>query len=77
MAPKETKTATTTKTITKPKRGPNGYMVYNNEVRAEVMKKYGLTSFGDAGKKVGELWRALSDKEKDAYKAKAALLAPK
>ena len=29
----------------------------------------GIT-FGQTGKKLGEMWRALSDKEKEAYKAK-------
>ena len=48
---------------------PSAYIVFSNENR-ESLKKQGLT-FGQTGKKLGEMWRALSDAEKAKYAAKA------
>jgi hypothetical protein len=62
----------------KPKRGPSSYMLYVKENRDRVIKEYGLDpkQIAPIGKKCGELWNALSEKEKEVYKKKAADLAP-
>lgn len=70
MAPKAAK-----KAIDKPKtkRAPSSYMIFANENRARVIQEYGFQKgdIGPIGKKLGELWNALPQKEKDAYKSKS------
>eukprot|EP00039_Didymoeca_costata_P017955 m.331504 g.331504 ORF g.331504 m.331504 type:complete len:127 (+) comp16746_c0_seq1:159-539(+) len=55
-----------------PKRGMSAFMIYANEVRAEVKEDHPGIGFGELGKKLGELWRGLSDSEKKPYQNKAA-----
>ena len=45
-------------------------MKFSQEHRAKVKADNPGITFGQIGKKLGEMWRALSDKEKEAYKAK-------
>ena len=45
-------------------------MKFSQENRAKVKEDNPGITFGQIGKKLGEMWRALSDKEKEAYKAK-------
>ena len=43
-------------------------MLFSKEHRQEVKDENPDISFGQIGKKLGEMWRALSDEEKEAYK---------
>lgn len=52
----------------KPKRPLNAYMVFAMEVRESVKKNHPTASIIDIAKKIGALWRALSDAEKAKYK---------
>ena len=47
---------------------PTAFIVFSNEKR-DTLKK-GL-SFGEKGKELGRMWRALPEKEKAKYQAKA------
>lgn len=47
-----------------------GFMLFSKEHRAKVKEENPEITFGGIGKKLGEMWRALSDKEKAAYKDK-------
>ena len=51
----------------KPKRKLNSYMKFANEKRSELMKAHPSLKIGDIAKKMGELWRALSDDDKKKY----------
>lgn len=48
----------------------SGFMLFSKEHRPKIKEDNPDISFGQIGKKLGEMWRALSDKEKEAYKAK-------
>ena len=52
----------------KPKRPLNAYMVFAMEVRESVKKNNPTASITDIAKKIGALWRAMSDSEKAKYK---------
>jgi len=43
-------------------------MLFSKENREKVKKDNPGITFGGTGKKLGEMWRALSEKEKEAYK---------
>lgn len=43
-------------------------MLFAKEHREQVKKDNPEITFGGVGKKLGEMWRALSEKEKAAYK---------
>jgi HMG (high mobility group) box len=45
-------------------------MLFSKEHRPKVKEENPDISFGGIGKKLGEMWRALSEKEKAAYKDK-------
>lgn len=45
-------------------------MSYSKENREKVKSENPGITFGQVGKKLGEMWRALSDKEKEEYKTK-------
>ena len=47
---------------------PTAFIVFSNEKRGTLKK--GL-SFGETGKELGKMWRALSESEKAKYQAKA------
>lgn len=49
---------------------PNAYMTFANEKRKEVMKAHPHMKITEIGKKLGEMWRALSDDEKAKYSPK-------
>jgi hypothetical protein len=44
------------------------------EMRPVVLKKQADLPFADIGRKVAELWKDISDAEKEKYKAKAKAL---
>ena len=56
------------KTKEKKPRKLNAYMVFAMEVRESVKKNNPTASIIDIAKKIGALWRALSDSEKAKYK---------
>eukprot|EP00428_Durinskia_dybowskii_P022208 CAMPEP_0170201124 /NCGR_PEP_ID=MMETSP0116_2-20130129/10_1 /TAXON_ID=400756 /ORGANISM="Durinskia baltica, Strain CSIRO CS-38" /LENGTH=73 /DNA_ID=CAMNT_0010451323 /DNA_START=104 /DNA_END=325 /DNA_ORIENTATION=- len=49
-----------------------GFMLFSKEHREKVKTDNPDLSFGGVGKKLGEMWRALSDKEKEEYKTRKA-----
>jgi len=55
-----------------PKRGLSAYMFFANENRERVREENPGIAFGALGRKLGELWKALSDTERKPYEDKAA-----
>ncbi|KAM0721147.1 hypothetical protein Q7P37_003434 [Cladosporium fusiforme] len=54
-----------------PKRGLSAYMFFANEQRDKVREDNPGIKFGEVGKQLGEKWKALNDKQKEPYEAKA------
>eukprot|EP00546_Thalassionema_frauenfeldii_P012686 CAMPEP_0178912002 /NCGR_PEP_ID=MMETSP0786-20121207/10015_1 /TAXON_ID=186022 /ORGANISM="Thalassionema frauenfeldii, Strain CCMP 1798" /LENGTH=73 /DNA_ID=CAMNT_0020584525 /DNA_START=94 /DNA_END=315 /DNA_ORIENTATION=- len=48
----------------------SGFMLFCKEHRPTVKEENPDMKFGDIAKKLGEMWRALSDKEKEEYKGR-------
>lgn len=46
----------------------SGFMLFSKENRAQIKEDNPDITFGQIGKKLGEMWRALSDEEKQAFK---------
>jgi hypothetical protein len=61
-----------------PSRGPNSFMIFSNEKRAELKneKKYKDMPPTELSKVIGALWNKLSDEDKEEYKKKAAKAKP-
>ncbi|KAG0638550.1 high mobility group box domain-containing protein [Tuber brumale] len=55
-----------------PKRGLSAYMFFANEQRENVRNDNPGIAFGQVGKVLGERWKALSEKQRQPYEAKAA-----
>ncbi|KAI9734504.1 MAG: Non-histone chromosomal protein 6 [Cirrosporium novae-zelandiae] len=55
-----------------PKRGLSAYMFFANEQRETVREENPGISFGQVGKMLGERWKALNEKQRGPYEAKAA-----
>ena len=55
-----------------PKRGKSSFMFYSTEMRAKIKEENPDLSFGDLGRKIGEMFKALSPEEKAKYEKKAA-----
>jgi len=55
-----------------PKRGLSAYMFFANEQRDTVREENPGITFGQVGKLLGERWKALNDKQRAPYEAKAA-----
>ncbi|KAK3621425.1 Non-histone chromosomal protein 6 [Elasticomyces elasticus] len=55
-----------------PKRGLSAYMFFANDQRDKVREDNPGIKFGEVGKKLGEQWKSLNDKQKAPYEAKAA-----
>ena len=55
-----------------PKRGLSAYMFFANEQRENVREENPGITFGQVGKILGERWKALNDKQRAPYEAKAA-----
>ena len=64
---KKEKSAKKEKPAKKPRK-LNAYMVFAMEVRESVKKNHPTASIIDIAKKIGALWRAMSDSEKAKYK---------
>ncbi len=57
-----------------PKKPLSSYMMFMRDAREKVMKEYHLNTsdIGAVGKKMGELWNKMGDKEKAPYVEMAA-----
>ncbi|KAK3073252.1 Non-histone chromosomal protein 6 [Teratosphaeriaceae sp. CCFEE 6253] len=55
-----------------PKRGLSAYMFFANDQRDKVREENPGIKFGEVGKLLGERWKALNEKQKAPYDAKAA-----
>ncbi|KAF1959934.1 Non-histone chromosomal protein 6 [Byssothecium circinans] len=55
-----------------PKRGLSAYMFFANDQRDKVREDNPGIKFGEVGKMLGEKWKALSEKQRQPYEAKAA-----
>ncbi|KAK4207323.1 High mobility group box domain containing protein [Rhypophila sp. PSN 637] len=66
------KTRRTKKDPNAPKRGLSAYMFFANEQRENVREENPGVSFGEVGKILGQRWKALSEKQRMPYEAKAA-----
>ncbi|KAI9791764.1 MAG: Non-histone chromosomal protein 6 [Peltula sp. TS41687] len=55
-----------------PKRGLSAYMFFANEQRENVREENPGITFGQVGKVLGERWKALNEKQRGPYEAKAA-----
>ena len=54
-----------------PKKGMSAFMIFSNEQRNKIKTANPEASFGEIGRKVGEAWKALSDKQKQTYVKKS------
>lgn len=54
-----------------PKKALSGFMFYSNAVRDQVKADNPGIAFGEVGKKIGEMWKALSAEDRAPYDAKA------
>jgi len=68
---RKTKVAKKKKDPNAPKRGLSAYMFFANEQRENVRAENPGIAFGQVGKVLGERWKALSDKQRQPYEAKA------
>ncbi|WIA37358.1 hypothetical protein OEZ86_014287 [Tetradesmus obliquus] len=50
----------------------SAYMLFADDKRTQVKADHPELSFGELGRKLGELWKALSEEEKTAYNDRAA-----
>ncbi|TGZ81401.1 Non-histone chromosomal protein 6 [Ascodesmis nigricans] len=55
-----------------PRRGLSAYMFFANEQRENVRNENPGIAFGQVGKVLGERWKALNEKQRAPYEAKAA-----
>lgn len=55
-----------------PKRGQTSFMFFSNEVRAKVKQENPDLTFGELGKKIGEMFKALTPQEKEKYEKLAS-----
>ncbi|KAL7552161.1 hypothetical protein ACHAWF_015380 [Thalassiosira exigua] len=51
----------------RPKRPPNGYIRFSMEVRGKVVEEHPEWKVGEVAKRVGEMYRALTDEERTKY----------
>jgi len=51
----------------RPKQPPSSYFMFANEVRAELVAELGKSNLGLIGKKTGQMWRELSEENKQKY----------
>jgi len=73
-SPKTSPKATSPKSAgPRAKRAPNAYILFANDHRKQVKERYPNANIGDTGRILGEMWRALSDREKEKYNKKSAL----
>lgn len=56
-----------------PKKGMSAFMLFSNDQRNAIKTKNPEATFGEIGRKVGEAWRGLTDKQRSVYTKKAEL----
>lgn len=54
-----------------PKKGMSAFMLFSNDQRNKIKTDNPELSFGEIGRKVGEAWKALNDKQKQVYVKKS------
>lgn len=54
-----------------PKKPQSGYFIFVNEKREDIFKENEDKNFGKMAKRAGELWKAMSEAEKEPYEKKA------
>lgn len=54
-----------------PKKGMSAFMIFSNEQRNKIKVANPEATFGEIGRKVGEAWKALNDKQKQGYVKKS------
>ena len=54
-----------------PKKGMSAFMLFSNDQRTAIKTKNPEATFGEIGRKVGEAWKALTDKQRSVYTKKA------
>jgi hypothetical protein len=59
------------KDVNAPKKGMSAFMMFSNENRNKIKTDNPEATFGEIGRKVGEAWKALNDKQKAVYTKKA------
>ncbi len=55
-----------------PKRGQSSFMFFSNEVRSKVKAENPELSFGELGKRIGEMFKALTPGQKEKYEKLAS-----
>uniref|UniRef100_A0A8D2HDM5 High mobility group protein B3 n=1 Tax=Urocitellus parryii TaxID=9999 RepID=A0A8D2HDM5_UROPR len=60
-----------------PKRPPSGFLIFCSEFRPKIKSTHPGISIGEVAKNLGEMWKNLSDPEKQPYITKAAKLKEK
>ena len=70
-SPKRVKKVKKVKDPNAPKRNLSAYFFFMNDQRPKVVKSNPDLKVTEVGKKLGELWRAMSDSEKAPYVKKA------
>lgn len=55
-----------------PKKALSAFMFFSNDKRAQVKEDNPGIAFGDVGKKIGELWKAITPEDKAPYDRQAA-----
>jgi hypothetical protein len=50
------------------KKKVSGWLLFSKENRGKVKEEDADITFGETGKKLGSMWRGLTDEEKQAYK---------
>lgn len=54
-----------------PKRGMSAFMLFSNDHRNKIKVENPEATFGEIGRKLGEAWKKLTDKQKQVYTNKA------
>jgi hypothetical protein len=54
-----------------PKKGMSAFMLFSNDQRNKIKTENPDLSFGEIGRKVGEAWKGLNDKQKQVYVKKS------
>mmetsp|Transcript_20372 Transcript_20372/g.60745 ORF Transcript_20372/g.60745 Transcript_20372/m.60745 type:complete len:514 (-) Transcript_20372:40-1581(-) len=66
--------ASTARVVLHPLLGPQGFRLFAIRKRAEVTRAFPDLAYGGVRKKVADMWRGLSDAEKEAYTSSERLL---
>ena len=56
-----------------PKQPISPFLVFSREKRPEVSRQYAHLTFGEVSKQLGEIWKGMSDEEKEVRRARTLL----